>query len=313
VEAAHGDLRHAVNALQFSSILQDDISGSWISYKQISRNLFSLLGRFLYEKRLPSLVRSDVHQDVDSSKSIVVLSLPSHLESWERDPLEVPPEELLETLPISYDAFNIYLHDQILHFLPSLSSLAFTSKMFSEADQRMYLSRDLICTYSLTLSHGIQDTILDSNLSDWIEDFDDVAMDALAPSQSSSTGKEYRKDPQRRFQSIGRPKYYAAMTKQASHQKNLSMFAVDPMEFNLVRKLLPRLPGPCVLQFSIPNTEFYGNEDGKSQHSQDSNYDLDFVPQSPGLLSPKSFRVGYTQFGDLDANDDDDEEIEDVD
>ncbi|XP_008837067.1 cell cycle checkpoint protein RAD17 isoform X2 [Nannospalax galili] len=152
-QGCSGDIRSAINSLQFSSSkgesnlwsrkkglpLKSDAALSKskrrkktdnilenqevqaIGGKDVSLFLFRALGKILYCKRAP-LAELDVPQ------------LPSHLSEHERDPLLVQPEEIVEMSHMPGDIFNLYLHQNYIDFFTEVDDLVRASEFLSFAD-----------------------------------------------------------------------------------------------------------------------------------------------------------------------------------
>ncbi|XP_026527607.1 LOW QUALITY PROTEIN: cell cycle checkpoint protein RAD17 [Notechis scutatus] len=151
-----GDIRSAINTLQFSSlkerpsdkslwsqrkknhVLKCDTS-SKIKKKKLFNNfledqeipaigskdasifLFHALGKILYCKREPAI-------EVDFPQ------LPHHLSEYERQPLLVQPEDVIEKSHMSGDLFNVYLHQNYLEFFSDIDDIVRASEYLSTAD-----------------------------------------------------------------------------------------------------------------------------------------------------------------------------------
>ncbi|XP_075832301.1 cell cycle checkpoint protein RAD17 [Microtus pennsylvanicus] len=148
-----GDIRSAINSLQFSSSkgenslwskkkrtsLKSDAAVSKskqrkkynsalenqeiqaIGGKDVSLFLFRALGKILYSKRAP-LTESDSPR------------LPAHLSEHERDTLLVQPEEIVEMSHMPGDFFNLYLHQNYIDFFVEVDDLVRASEFLSFAD-----------------------------------------------------------------------------------------------------------------------------------------------------------------------------------
>ncbi|XP_078531423.1 cell cycle checkpoint protein RAD17 [Lissotriton helveticus] len=153
-----GDIRSAINSLQFSSSKdgssqenifsrkrvkhsskavvassvpkqqnktekvkgkQDDLQA--IGGKDVSLFLFRALGKILHFKRGPPA-------DSDFTR------LPSHLSTHERDPLLVQPEGVVEKSHMPGDFFNLYLHQNYLDFFTEIDDIVRASEYLSIAD-----------------------------------------------------------------------------------------------------------------------------------------------------------------------------------
>ncbi|XP_034297080.1 LOW QUALITY PROTEIN: cell cycle checkpoint protein RAD17 [Pantherophis guttatus] len=151
-----GDIRSAINTLQFSSlqerpsdkslwsqrkkksVLKCDTS-SKIKEKTLCNNfledqeipaigskdasifLFHALGKILYCKREPGT-------EMDFPR------LPHHLSEYERQPLLVQPEDVIEKSHMPGDLFNVYLHQNYLEFFSDIDDIVRASEYLSTAD-----------------------------------------------------------------------------------------------------------------------------------------------------------------------------------
>lgn len=152
-QGCSGDIRSAINSLQFSSSkgeinlwskkkrtsLKSDAAISKskqrrkhknalenqeiqaIGGKDVSLFLFRALGKILYSKRAPLA-------ELDSPR------LPAHLSEHERDTLLVQPEEIVEMSHMPGDFFNLYLHQNYIDFFMEVDDLVRASEFLSFAD-----------------------------------------------------------------------------------------------------------------------------------------------------------------------------------
>ncbi|XP_029430150.1 cell cycle checkpoint protein RAD17 [Rhinatrema bivittatum] len=153
-----GDIRSAINSLQFSSLKDSSLRDtSWsikkgktapklgktssrakqkqnlekvldkqelpqaIGGKDASLFLFRALGKILYCKREPV---TDSHFP----------RLPPHLSAHERDLLLTQPEAVVEKSHMPGDLFNLYLHQNYLDFLTDIDDVVRSSEYLSAAD-----------------------------------------------------------------------------------------------------------------------------------------------------------------------------------
>ncbi|KAJ7335824.1 hypothetical protein JRQ81_013765 [Phrynocephalus forsythii] len=151
-----GDIRSAINSLQFSSLKDysseekfwsrrkgdstlkcdtlckvkkktkssshlenEDVQA--IGGKDASIFLFHALGKILYCKREPT-TESDFPQ------------LPVHLSEYERTPLLVQPEDVIEKSHMPGDLFNLFLHQNYIDFFSDIDDLVRASEYLSIAD-----------------------------------------------------------------------------------------------------------------------------------------------------------------------------------
>uniref|UniRef100_A0A8C2PFG5 Cell cycle checkpoint protein RAD17 n=1 Tax=Capra hircus TaxID=9925 RepID=A0A8C2PFG5_CAPHI len=104
-QGCSGDIRSAINSLQFSSS-----TGNWERY---THNFF--------------FVGAPV-TEVDSPR------LPSHLSEYDRDTLLVQPEEVVEMSHMPGELFNLYLHQNYVDFFTEVDDLVRASEFLSFAD-----------------------------------------------------------------------------------------------------------------------------------------------------------------------------------
>ncbi|XP_042306110.1 LOW QUALITY PROTEIN: cell cycle checkpoint protein RAD17 [Sceloporus undulatus] len=151
-----GDIRSAINSLQFSSLkvyLSENIFWSQrkgdctlkcdtlskvkkkkksssplqnqevqaIGGRDASIYLFHALGKILYCKREPA-TESDFPQ------------LPAHLSEYERNHLLVEPEDVIEKSHMPGDLFDLYLHQNYVDFFSDIDDLVRASEYLSIAD-----------------------------------------------------------------------------------------------------------------------------------------------------------------------------------
>ncbi|XP_072521253.1 cell cycle checkpoint protein RAD17 [Salminus brasiliensis] len=153
-----GDIRSAINSLQFSSFTDYSLEkGLWASKKgksaasavkapvrakgrsrstkstdvledspaiggkDASLFLFRALGKILYCKR-------EAYEGSDVPK------LPAHLAEHQRDRLLVDPELVIERSHMSGEFFNLYLHQNYLDFFSDVGDVARASEYLSDAD-----------------------------------------------------------------------------------------------------------------------------------------------------------------------------------
>lgn len=153
-----GDIRSAINSLQFSSFTDNCLEKNlWASKKGKSSSslaktsvrakgrsksskstdmmneipviggkdaslfLFRALGKILYCKR-------ERYEDSQAHR------LPSHLTEHQRDKLLVDPELVIERSHMSGEFFNLYLHQNYLDFFSDVEDIARASEYLSDAD-----------------------------------------------------------------------------------------------------------------------------------------------------------------------------------
>ncbi|NXE44725.1 RAD17 protein, partial [Casuarius casuarius] len=151
-----GDIRSAINSLQFSSMKDCSLEDNFRSKKKGSSTrkceavvskarkknkldtlenqemqaiggkdasifLFHALGKIIYCKREP-LSESEFPQ------------LPSHLSEYHRDTLLIQPEEIVEKSHMSGSMFNLYLHQNYVEFFANIDDVVRASEYLSTAD-----------------------------------------------------------------------------------------------------------------------------------------------------------------------------------
>ncbi|XP_010133686.1 PREDICTED: cell cycle checkpoint protein RAD17 [Buceros rhinoceros silvestris] len=153
-----GDIRSAINSLQFSSMkdcslekefwtekkrsstlkcessssvskvrkksksdTSEDQEVQAIGGKDASIFLFHALGKIIYCKREP-MSESEFPQ------------LPAHLSEYRRDTLLIQPEDIVEKSHMSGSMFNLYLHQNYVDFFSDIDDVVRASEYFSTAD-----------------------------------------------------------------------------------------------------------------------------------------------------------------------------------
>ncbi|ORZ37838.1 Rad17 cell cycle checkpoint protein-domain-containing protein, partial [Catenaria anguillulae PL171] len=120
----HGDLRAAINTLQFAHLSRTTASSTLECTSDRSRSLFRAVGRCMYAQRVPP---PSGHTPVP---------LPPHLAArWSRaHPLEVDPSAILTNLAVSSDLFAMYLHANYPEYIRPLAAHVFVADAFVDAD-----------------------------------------------------------------------------------------------------------------------------------------------------------------------------------
>ncbi|XP_041094175.1 cell cycle checkpoint protein RAD17 isoform X1 [Polyodon spathula] len=173
-----GDIRSAINSLQFSSLKDYAVENSLLSSKKgkasskasktstqgrnkdkssktserqeglqaiggkdVSLFLFRALGKILHFKREPRTEPELPH-------------LPDHLSEHERDPLLVDPEMVTEKCHMSGELFNMYLHQNYLEFFSNIEDVVRASEYLSDADflTAEWSSRSSLREYSASVA-----------------------------------------------------------------------------------------------------------------------------------------------------------------
>ncbi|XP_054457330.1 cell cycle checkpoint protein RAD17 [Anoplopoma fimbria] len=159
-----GDIRSAINSLQFSSLSDTSLEkGLWrmkkdrpvsslskavsrtnqrkkkskptkeleeeqaIGGKDASLFLFRALGKILHCKR-------GKQEDVEAAECVPGPGLPSHLSHHHREALLVEPELVVERSHMSGEFFNLYLHQNYLDFFSEVEDVDRASEYLSDAD-----------------------------------------------------------------------------------------------------------------------------------------------------------------------------------
>ncbi|NXV80146.1 RAD17 protein, partial [Atlantisia rogersi] len=153
-----GDIRSAINSLQFSSVRDCSLEKQFLSRKKKSSTLkgevaavskvrkkskgdasgdqeiqaiggkdasiflFHALGKILYCKREPV------------SESECPSLLPAHLSEHHRDTLLIQPEVIVEKSHMSGSMFNLYLHQNYIDFFSDIDDVVKASEYLSSAD-----------------------------------------------------------------------------------------------------------------------------------------------------------------------------------
>uniref|UniRef100_A0A8C5AE95 RAD17 checkpoint clamp loader component n=1 Tax=Gadus morhua TaxID=8049 RepID=A0A8C5AE95_GADMO len=125
-----GDVRSAINSLQFSSLagkLRSKEKGpgeaeQCIGGKDVSLFLFRALGKILHFKSESPRKLTEQHK------------LPPHLSEHQRHSLLIHPELVVERSHMSAEFFNLYLHQNYLDFFSTVEDVARASEYLSDAD-----------------------------------------------------------------------------------------------------------------------------------------------------------------------------------
>ncbi|XP_008282558.1 cell cycle checkpoint protein RAD17 [Stegastes partitus] len=179
-----GDIRSAINSLQFSSLADTLLEqGLWrtkkdrpvmskarvvsrsnqrkkkskqpkeheeeqaIGGKDASLFLFRALGKILHCKR-------GIYEDAEVSEGAPEAGLPSHLSHHYREPLLVDPELVVERSHMSGEFFSLYLHQNYLDFFSEVEDVHRASEYLSDADLLTsdWMSRDTMGNYGCSVA-----------------------------------------------------------------------------------------------------------------------------------------------------------------
>lgn len=171
VEASGGDIRSAINALQFATKKDvGNIEGLFsdsskkekpgrrgkknaksksasteeahvaVGGKDASLFLFRALGKVLYCKRI--------------SDKGVTEPLPKHLKEHERLPLQEVPESIYEKTSMGASSFSLFLHQNYLPFFTDIDSVARAAHYLADSDvlSAYWMDRDVLEGYSTSLT-----------------------------------------------------------------------------------------------------------------------------------------------------------------
>ncbi|XP_049618303.1 cell cycle checkpoint protein RAD17 isoform X5 [Syngnathus scovelli] len=116
-----GDIRSAINCLQFASVPEQFFSDHSLEKGLVRRN-----NRFISQGVAPECVKT--------SESAFGLGLPSHLSLHHRESLLVDPERVIERSYVSGEFFNLYLHQNYLDFFSEMEDVHKASEYMSDAD-----------------------------------------------------------------------------------------------------------------------------------------------------------------------------------
>ncbi|XP_077377563.1 cell cycle checkpoint protein RAD17 [Festucalex cinctus] len=153
-----GDIRSAINSLQFTSIsdnsqekdnplksqgkavsrstlrkktkstrARDQEGEQTVGMKDTCLFLFRALGKILHCKR-------GTPEGVKAAESAFGHLLPSHLSQHHRESLQVEPEWVIERSYVSGEFFNLYLHQNYLDFFSEMEDVVTASEYMSDAD-----------------------------------------------------------------------------------------------------------------------------------------------------------------------------------
>ncbi|XP_074063996.1 cell cycle checkpoint protein RAD17 isoform X2 [Macrotis lagotis] len=152
-----GDIRSAINSLQFSSFKGNSGETNFWSSKKGTSSLKSdvLLSRAKQKKKLDNTLENQEVPAIGGKDASLFLfralgkilyckrtsltelefpRLPSHLSEYERDMLLVEPEEVVEKSHMPGELFNLYLHQNYVDFFTEIEDLVRASEYMSIAD-----------------------------------------------------------------------------------------------------------------------------------------------------------------------------------
>uniref|UniRef100_A0A5F8HGW4 Cell cycle checkpoint protein RAD17 n=1 Tax=Monodelphis domestica TaxID=13616 RepID=A0A5F8HGW4_MONDO len=152
-----GDIRSAINSLQFSSFKGNSEETNFWSRKKGMSSLKSdaLLSKARQRKRPDSTSENQEVQAIGGKDACLFLfralgkilyckrtpltelefpRLPPHLSEYERDVLLVEPEEVIEKSHMPAELFNLYLHQNYVDFFTEIEDLVRASEYMSSAD-----------------------------------------------------------------------------------------------------------------------------------------------------------------------------------
>ncbi|KAJ1920597.1 RFC checkpoint protein Rad17 [Tieghemiomyces parasiticus] len=149
VQECHGDIRHALNTLQMiatrpalaPAVLTHSLPSTPApggralpgGTRSASLDLFHAVGKVLYNKRRPADTKASSRTtpasgDLGFPLSVSSSSLPL------TPPPETSAEDLLTQLPVDFDMFTLFLHQNYLHFTRDLDEVVRASERISDAD-----------------------------------------------------------------------------------------------------------------------------------------------------------------------------------
>ncbi|KAI9183079.1 RFC checkpoint protein Rad17 [Blastocladiella emersonii ATCC 22665] len=196
IDSCHGDLRAAINTLQFSALtLGRSARDAELCSTERSRSLFRAIGRPMLNKRLPAPPPPASATPTPSStqgNEYLQLHLPPHLAQWTRAPLEVEPADLLVNLQVSSDFYALCLHANYPEYITRLSGAVFLADEFAAADALRNPVADLARLHAVFLAHGVADPVVDADLSSLIggQDLDWDAFDMDADSSDDDEDED---------------------------------------------------------------------------------------------------------------------------
>ncbi|XP_077203571.1 cell cycle checkpoint protein RAD17 isoform X2 [Paroedura picta] len=149
-----GDIRSAINSLQFSSLKECPLENNlWSQRKGNSTLKCDLLSKV--KKKFGNSLEGQEVQAVGGKDASIFLfhalgkilyckreqiaelrfpCLPPHLSEHERSPLLVQPEDVIEKSHMPGDLFNLYLHQNYVDFFSDIEDLVRASEYLSTAD-----------------------------------------------------------------------------------------------------------------------------------------------------------------------------------
>ncbi|KAJ6669806.1 hypothetical protein lerEdw1_000355 [Lerista edwardsae] len=151
-----GDIRSAINSLQFSSLKESPWKDSLQSHRKEDSTLkYDILSKVKKKKKSDNPLESQEVQAIGGKDASIFLfhalgkilyckrelttgsdfpHLPAHLSEYERNPLLVQPEDVIEKSHMPGDLFNLYLHQNYVEFFSDIDDLMRASEYLSTAD-----------------------------------------------------------------------------------------------------------------------------------------------------------------------------------
>ncbi|EMR11643.1 hypothetical protein PNEG_00082 [Pneumocystis murina B123] len=139
IESSCGDIRSALNSLQFivGIILENSSKGfskekglliNSIINRDITLGFFHAVGKVIYNKRIGDSPEDKFEHFFPKN------SLPFHLKVYERRISKVNPDNILDTIPVSYDIYILALHHNYLESCNDIKHVDFILSFLSYSD-----------------------------------------------------------------------------------------------------------------------------------------------------------------------------------
>ncbi|XP_070599206.1 LOW QUALITY PROTEIN: cell cycle checkpoint protein RAD17 [Erythrolamprus reginae] len=150
-----GDIRSAINTLQFSLKERPSDKSLWTKRKKNSVLKYgtsskikkkTVFGNFLEDQEIPAIGSKDasiflfhalgkiLYCKREPATEVDFPQLPHHLSEYERQPLLVQPEDVIEKSHMPGNLFNVYLHQNYLEFFSDIDDIVRASEYLSTAD-----------------------------------------------------------------------------------------------------------------------------------------------------------------------------------